>query len=104
MTNHKEKADAFLEMAVSKKFERSPAGSAAAALAISMGQVHATLALVEQQRIANMIALENQRIRKTKNQGHYYGSDLLYDEPSTLYGNWELRPEIAAALGIEQKS
>ena len=53
-------------------------------------QVHATLALVEQQRIANLIALHRHEVK------YDIGSwSRLYDEGE------ELRPEIKEALGIE---
>lgn len=53
---------------------------------LAMAQVHATLALVEQQRIANLIAL-----------GHkYYGYN---EDVENAYINL-LRPEIRQALGL----
>ena len=63
---------------------------------ILSAQVHVTLALVEQQRIANLIALA-------------FGSaddadakQILYEDVADDFGpSYALRPEIAAALGIE---
>ena len=61
-------------------------------------QVHATLALVEQQRIANLIAL-----------GAQYEPDVciicdsepcVWDEHQSGYGGAELLPEIKEALGL----
>lgn len=57
-------------------------------------QVHATLALVEQQRIANLIALEAQCTGEA--------DQALYIETGPEWGAVrELRPDIKAALGIE---
>lgn len=55
-------------------------------------QVHATLALVEQQRIANLIALHRHEVEYDLNGGR----SLLYKN-----GTEELRPEIREALGID---
>lgn len=61
-----------------------------AGLALSEAQIHATLALVEQQRIANLIALHRHEVK------YDIGSwSRLYNEGE------ELRPEIKEALGIE---
>ena len=53
---------------------------------IAAAQLHATLALVEQQRIANLIALPP------------------LDAYTTLYSGEHLHPDIAAALGVEAAS
>lgn len=59
---------------------------------VPVAQVHATLALVEQMRIANLIALRGAR------GGELREGLLFTDNPD----NWgELNPDIAAALGIE---
>lgn len=55
-------------------------------LTIAQAHAHATLALVEQQRIANLIALP------------------YIDSAPTLYADERLRPEVAAALGIGGES
>ena len=59
-------------------------------------QVHATLALVEQQRIANLIALSKDTFAEHEATG------ALGDFAGAKFGERiGLRPEIAAALGIE---
>lgn len=63
---------------------------------LAAAQVHATLAIVEQTRIANIIALDESWRGET-------GDALmrtLRDEQGHYIGN-ELNPEIAAALGID---
>ena len=69
---------------------------------LAEAQVHATLALVEQQRIANVIALAKFAIEQ---YGTYVptGANLpaLFLPPETDQGNVRLNPDIAAALGIE---
>lgn len=64
-------------------------------------QVHATLALVEQQRIANLIALAK---TAQEHYGGYAGEAgfvrTLFDNPNTELGNMRLKPNIAAALGL----
>lgn len=64
---------------------------------LAAAHVHATLALVEQQRIANLIALND---RFTGEIGDALMSAKR--ENGYLVGQ-ELNPEIAAALGIETK-
>lgn len=69
-------------------------------------QVHATLALVEQQRIANLIALAQ--------QSPVFGMDAVQDahraliqmvkDPEDGEYTHRVRPDIAAALGIEARS
>lgn len=60
----------------------------------AQAQVHATLALAEQQRIANLIALEGQSTGEA--------DPALYAEIGPEWGAArELRPEIKTALGIE---
>lgn len=80
---------------------RSDLGQVANILA---AQGHATLALVEQQRIANLIALAGVDSRDDE------GLDLLRAEASDRLAQWvptstddehpEIHPDIAAALGI----
>ena len=72
--------------------------------AFAAAQVHATLALVEQQRIANLIALAGVDSRDDE------GLDMLRAEASDMLAQWvptspddehpEIRPGIAAALVI----
>ena len=65
--------------------------------AYAYAQVHATLALVEQQRIANLIALMDSP-RTATSVARVAERALAEGEPVV---NRTLRPEIAAALGIE---
>lgn len=67
------------------------AGAVSADALVKAAQVHALLALVEQQRISNLIALEKSR------------SWLSRHANKTLTGDIDdsMNPEIAAALGIE---
>ena len=69
-----------------------------------IAQAEATLALVEQQRIANLIALTKFAFEK---YGVYAptGANLpaLFLPPETDQGNMRLHPDIAAALGIKQE-
>ena len=60
-------------------------------------QVHATLALAEQQRIANLIALWS--INDTSFSTAAF--DALGSVPTTWNGRAELHPHIKEALGIE---
>lgn len=69
-----------------------------------LGVAEATLALVEQQRIANLIALAGVDSRDDE------GLDMLRAEASDRLAQWvptwpddehpEIRPDVAAALGI----
>lgn len=63
---------------------------------LAEAQLHATLALVEQQRIANLIALS------VGDWDHGQAVDALVVRPQMGADPYPLRPEIAAALGIEQ--
>jgi outer membrane protein TolC len=79
-----------------------------ALVGIAAAQVHATLALVEQQRIANLITLA------TLSGEYDENTDLLRIEAVASLVKWvphglddehpEIRPEIAAALGIGGES
>lgn len=70
------------------------------ALAVShAAQVHATLALADQRRIANLIALAESG-RATLN-GSRRALSALYDgAPDQGAANMSLRPDVARALGI----
>lgn len=69
---------------------------------VAIAQVNATRALVEQQRIANLIALETLRWQRTVEHGHYWGPDVLWGPPRrNPEGDSILRADIAAALGVE---
>lgn len=63
----------------------------------TLSQVSATLALVEQQRIANLIALMDSP-RTATSVARVAERTLMEGEPVV---DRELRPDIAAALGIE---
>lgn len=63
----------------------------------SLAQVHATLALVEQQRIGNLIALMDSN-RASTNDVRAALNALSEGEPVV---DRRLRPDIARALGIE---
>ena len=66
-----------------------------AALLLAAGQIHAVLALVEQTRIANIIALDESWRGETGDTL----MRLIRDETGRIIGN-EINPEIAEALGI----
>lgn len=86
MTNHKQEAVEYLDHALN---EEDPAW---AQVRLAHAQVCATLALVEQQRIANLIALTS-----NPNIGIRYAYGLYDLDGKTVTG---LRPEVASALGI----
>lgn len=70
---------------------------------VHMAQVYATLALVEQQRIANLIALAESG--RTTVSGARQALSAMYDGTSEDgTANMSLRPDIATALGIEVES
>ena len=70
---------------------------------VLVGQVEATLALVEQQRIANLIALANSKNPILSEQVASDAATALIEHHPSEYGGWfELTPDIAAALGIKQ--
>lgn len=58
-----------------------------------IANAEANLALVEQQRIANLIALHRHEVEYDLNQGR----SLLFES-----GTESLRPDITAALGIDE--
>lgn len=71
------------------------AANAAASNGFAEAQAHAVLALVEQQRIANVIALS------VGDWDHGQAIDALVVRPQMGADPYPLRPEIAAALGLE---
>lgn len=76
------------------------APDATAALA-AIAQVHATLALVEQQRIANLIALADHAFERWVNYaGEAGGIGTLFSNPESENGNMRVRDDIAESLGI----
>ena len=88
-------------VALLRRVSGSRMSDAEASVSVSAAQVHATLAVAEQQRIANLIALESARSHRTDRRGHYWGPDLLWEPGPDPEGNAVLRPEIARALGVE---
>ena len=88
--DHAAEAVALLNLAAAAQHQGDPRHLIAAA------QVHATLALVEQQRIANLIALTKETFAA------YEACEALGTFATAKCGEQiGLRPEIAAALGIE---
>lgn len=72
-------------------------------LALAEAQVHATLALVEQQRIANLIALAGQAHARFANYaGEAGGIGTLYSYGDTEEDNIRVLDNIAHALGIRE--
>lgn len=70
---------------------------------LAEAQVHATLALVEQQRIANLIALAGQAHARFANYaGEAGGIGTLFSYGGTETDNMRVRDDIAAALGIRE--
>lgn len=92
MTDHAQEAEKLLEplRALTAKD---------AAFDLELAQVHATLALVEQQRIANLIALGQFRVGVT-DLPHMRDLAIRPTGPDSI-GPTE---EIAAALGITEES
>ena len=85
--------------------EREGETEATALATVALAQAHATLALAEQQRIANLIALAQARGRGL---GEQVAADALgalatfhVHENPDMGGWYDLRSEIARALGIE---
>ena len=88
--DHAAEAVALLNLAAAAQHQGDPRHLIAAA------QVHASLALVEQQRIANLIALAKETFAAQE------ASEALGTFATATPGERiGLRPEIAAALGIK---
>lgn len=68
--------------------------------ALAEAQIHAMLYLAEQQRIANLIALENQRWARVSEVGNYFGPDVLRGNPEEVHGSAPIKPEIREALEL----
>lgn len=64
---------------------------------LASAQVHATLALVEQQRIANLTALAVQPGDASTQASLGL---VVNSSPDSYDSDWKLRPEIAEALGL----
>ena len=91
--DHAAEALALLNLAAAAQHQGDPRHLIAAA------QVNATLALVEQQRIATLIALADST---TSTVAHRQTEEALYGRVVTHVALAPpLRPNIAAALGIE---
>lgn len=104
MTDHTQEAHRHINWAhewQEMEGETPEANLANAHLAVAF----ATLELAEQQRIANLIALAELGDRVF---GGYAGDaglfSTIFDQPTTSHGNVSVKPEIAAALGITEKS
>lgn len=88
--DHAAEAVGLLNLAATTQHQGDPRHLIAAA------QVHASLALVEQQRIANLIALAKETFA-----AHEASEALGTFATATPGERIGLRPEIAAALGIK---
>lgn len=99
--DHVAEANIWIKNAIEAQASRTPNNEQLATAYGAMAQATATLALVEQQRIANLIAL-------AKTAQEYYGpyageagfAGTLFDNPKTELGNMRLKQNIAAALGL----
>lgn len=98
MSKHEQQAKYWLNDASA---EYRNGNAKRAGLCVGMAQVEATLALAEQQRIANLIALTRYAVEQYENYAPI-GANLpaLFTPPETVQGNMTLNPEIAQALGI----
>ena len=94
--NHAETATNLLTQAVDAFDEGR---NEYAALTIQAAQAQAVLAMVEQQRIANLIALSESG-RATVNGARAALETLYSGKESEGTANMRLSPDIAAALGI----
>lgn len=78
--------------------------TAVALVLVQAAQAHATLALVEQQRIANLIALATNTHTPLADQPATDAMGALVDyhpHENDEFGGWfEANPDVAAALGI----
>lgn len=92
MTNHKEEANEWLRDA---PIEQLNGNIERAMLCVGMAQAHATLALAEQQRIANLIALTALEYQAGETDPY---TPLTM---STPLGR-DLKDEIKKTLGVEQ--
>lgn len=76
----------------------APLESSHAQVSMTAALVHATLALVEQQRIANLIAINRLADEALFNKGE----EALFEPDPEVEGGlpWRIRPEIREALGL----
>lgn len=94
--NHAQEAERLLKTALSDQYVKSPAGYDASVLVTQRAQVHATLALAEQQRIANVFELS-----RIESENHCTPRDALnaiYDTSDPDY--LETLPEIMESLEL----
>jgi hypothetical protein len=97
---HAESARSILDSSMGIVRDETGA-SAEAAEMIAEAQVHATLALVEQQRIANLIALADHASELFGNYaGEAGGMGTLFSHPEDEGGNMRLRDDVRKALGL----
>ena len=68
--------------------------------AFAWAQIHATLALAEQTRIANLIALE--AATEPRNHASYILHNAQ-DDPDASFPNYQIRPYIARVLGLDKE-
>lgn len=99
MSKHEQQAKYWLNDATA---EYRKGNAKSADLCVGRAQVEATLALAEQQRVANLIALARYAVEQYGNYAPT-GANLraLFTPPETEHGNLSLNPEIAQALGVE---
>lgn len=77
-----------------------PEGTAAFA---AIAQVHATLALAEQQRLANILEVDKCRCRRRSEIGPYTGPSLVFRDLEVKDQDHDyLDPALAEALGIHE--
>lgn len=99
MTDHYTEANRALQQTLNYSETDENTG---ALVSIAAAQVHATLALAEQQRIANLIALAFQEIRDTTTGELVEPPEMSQQAWAALAGSdYGLRPEVARALRIE---
>ena len=97
--DHVARAERLIEAARGRTVSRD-AGAVVESL---LAQAEATLALVEQQRIANLVALADTLREVPANQIVVDARGVLFVYREHEMGGWvELHPDIAAALGIER--
>lgn len=93
-------ADRFLRLAADVAVHQG-AGAPLVKVYAVRAQAEATLALVEQQRIANLIALADHSLDRFGNYaGPAGGMGTLFSYPQEENGNIQLREDIRKALGL----
>ena len=100
MTDHTMLAEADLDTAA-RAIRRSDLTEVEVITAtLALAQVNATLALTEQQRVANLIAL-SESARATVSGARAALAGMYAGSAEDGSAHMTLRPEVAAALGIE---